>query len=174
VKDPLTLIRTMVRDLASGQLDANVCALADVLQDHPEHIAQVIRWMYAMPLDGLAPDDERFARTQYVVEATSYEYMCLWRENRNDFPESMPWDEDGLGKSVFIGTVGGHPVILECRWATINGRLIMFWNSPSMVTHFGIISGWLKMYCNPFTSDNREARCNAMNFHQCLDFCRET
>jgi hypothetical protein len=121
-------------------------------------------------IDGIA-DDPRFAETEFVVEATSYEQLCLWRETH----ESWPWEQDHRGIGLTIGHVGEFPVCLSLSWVRVGGRLILFWTAVSRITDYAMADEWFQDHCNPrWDRRRRRAFTDAMNFHHVLAHIRET
>jgi hypothetical protein len=117
------------------------------------------------------PEDKRFAETFFVVEATSFEKFCIWKE----WHEQVIWEDEMRGCIGQIGTLARRPVTLSVFWARIEGRLVAFYESPSQVTDSIMVEKWLGLNCAPLKWDNgtRNARCDAQNFHLCIAAIRE-
>lgn len=129
--------------------------------------------------------DSRFGWTFFVVKADSFARHALWRDHAAEAVgcpgihagqgRRETWDEDSSGLAIQIGEFGGMPVVVDCLWATIGGRLVLFYHACSMVTHSRMVDDWLKGRCNPtWDGGRRRAHCDAMNFHHCLHAIRES
>lgn len=117
--------------------------------------------------------DERFAKTEFLVEAVGCEYMYLWRDNDEGRSGKLPWVCDSMGLHIEVGKFHEHPVCISVRWATINGHLICFWEAVSRVVDIRLIASWFDENCDPrYDMGTRQARTNAMNFHNVLWYCR--
>jgi hypothetical protein len=104
-----------------------------------------------------------------VVEANSYESLCLWRDFHKE--QKMTWVQ-GLGGYVpTIGMIDGRPVCLSLFVNTIGGHKILFIEGVSQVVDHVMIDAWLKANL-PATAlrDGGEYlnKANAMNFHSIL------
>lgn len=109
--------------------------------------------------------DPRFAKTMFLIEANSYERMCLWRENH----QRVRWEENMSGICLQIGKFGDMPICVSLVWATINGRLVCFYDAVSEVAHSQMIEDWLATQCDAkWDNGTRRAHCDAMNFGHCL------
>lgn len=107
--------------------------------------------------------DPRFAMTAYVVQATSYEQLCLWK----DWHRHVSWVQDNPGWGKNVGYVGGLPCVISVSWIIINGCYVMFYTDESQVVDHRMIERWLKENCNP-QAEGRRAHCDAMNFGHCM------
>lgn len=115
------------------------------------------------------PEDERFKRTFFLVEASSFERLCLWQE----WHKKVKWEPSILGCMGQIGTLDGLPVILNVFWVFIEGRLIGFWEFTSEVTDHRMAEKWFDTNCKiKRVRGLRRARCNAMNFSICMNAIR--
>ena len=129
--------------------------------------------------------DPRFARTMFVVEADSFSRHMLWLHESKEARDAgygpakpghppQVWEQDSGGIYVEVGMFGKMPICIDCFWTKIDGQLVLFYDACSMVTHARIVDDWLKANCNPtWDGGKRPARCNAMNFHHCLDAIAE-
>ena len=104
----------------------------------------------------------------YVVEANSYEKMCLWKEHHQE--RGRPWKDraDGLGET--IGLCDGRPVFLSLFTAEVDGRKLLFVDPTSQVVDHQAIDQWLDKSL-PSTARREDGRVNktdAMNFHLVL------
>jgi hypothetical protein len=118
-----------------------------------------------------SPEDERFKKTFFLVEASSFEKHRLWEMWR----ERVSWEQDSMGCMGQIGVLDNRPVTLSIFWAQINGQLIGFWESPSQVTDSAMAERWFALNCMPpkWDKGTRNARCDAQNFHLCVQAIQE-
>lgn len=119
--------------------------------------------------------DERLKKVKFFVEANSFERHQLWR----DFHEKIDWKQDLSGVSILIGQIKparkpARPIYVDFSFATLNGKLICFYNGCSALVDHTMIEEWLeKEYPVKYDSGSRRAMCDAMNFHHCFHFCKE-
>jgi hypothetical protein len=97
-----------------------------------------------------------------VVEATSYEKLCLWREF------SDVWEQGGGGYLITVGQIGGQPICISVFVDTVRGHRILFYEATSAAVDHGTIDKWL-MKNLPLSATRRGAgeylnKHNAMNF----------
>jgi hypothetical protein len=111
----------------------------------------------------------------FLVEANSYESLCLWRESAQEcehhlIAKPVAWQQESEGLILTIGELAGMPVTLSLTWHVINGCRVLFWYMPSMATDSRMAEAWLAEHCSPpmWDSGTRPAQCDAMNFHHCL------
>lgn len=101
-----------------------------------------------------------------VVEATSYETSCLWREY---FQERKQTWVQGLGGYLpTIGHLDGRPVVLSLLINTVNGFPILFMEPTSQVVDHVMIEAWLKENLPPTALKNEGKyvrKVDANNFH---------
>lgn len=101
-----------------------------------------------------------------VVEATSYESMCLWREYHKE--RGMPWEADLGGYLPTIGQLDGRPVCLSLFVKKIDGHKLLFIEATSQVVDHKMIDEWLKanLPATAFQPGGEYINYqNAMNFH---------
>lgn len=101
-----------------------------------------------------------------VVEATSYEEMCLWHEYTKERAQS--WEDARRGWLLEIGRVQGLPVMLSVKVNTINGHRILFIEATSRMVDHNMVEQWLKDNL-PDTAMRPGSeyvnKVDAMNFH---------
>ncbi len=104
---------------------------------------------------------------EFIVEANSFEHMCLWKKWHQE--GGIDWKDSNSGTGRTIGYLDGRPVFLSLRCADINGLRVLFWFCTSQVADYRLIGEWFKEKCNP-TYDNktRRAKCNCQNFHDVI------
>jgi hypothetical protein len=118
--------------------------------------------------------DIRFKLTDYVVEANSFEYRCLW----NQYREKTDWKDDNFGIVTTLAMVGEknqekRPINISCRWVKIDGTYVLFWYACSQLVDYKLIEDWFKKNCYPYEEDTtRAARCDVDNFHSCIWYAR--
>lgn len=131
-------------------------------------------------LQGCNPKDldERFAQTSYVVEAETAVVQLLWHcwsrqaENSGGYQTKVDWDGLRSGVYITVGKIAGRLVTVQCRWANIQGKLVMFYYPSGETVAWDLVKRWLEKYCNPQTADGRRAHCDAGSFCDCVAFCR--
>ena len=122
---------------------------------------------------------QRLRDTRFVVEATDFEYLCLWeRHSLESNPDILRtrgrkrhWEQLNPGYLTTAGVLNDLPVCVHLRWAKIDGVLVMFYEAVSRVVDRDMVRQWLKDNCWP-EWDGRAAKEDAMNFHialQCID-----
>ena len=117
--------------------------------------------------------ESRLTRTLFIVEASSFEQLCLWSEHAADSASRRftprQWEQLNPGWSVTVGNIGARPVCLSANWARIDGQLVMFWEATSEVVDYAQIKKWLSRHFNgKWDHGTRDATADAMNFHHCL------
>jgi hypothetical protein len=74
-----------------------------------------------------------------VVETTHFERYSL----RDKHAPALEWEWWHSGVLEPIGNTAGHPVAVELRWATIEGKRYMFYFPCSEVVDRPLIQQWL-------------------------------
>ena len=117
-----------------------------------------------LKLDPNDPVAKCIEGTMFVVEANSYERMCLWKERKN-----ATWEDDRGGYFITIGHVDDRPICVSLSWAKINGQKVMFVEMTSELADFKKLDDWiLANFDVKWDKGTRVARCDAMNFGTCL------
>lgn len=101
------------------------------------------------------------------VEADRYSAHMLWYENC----EKLEWIECNHGLGEIIGYVGDMPVNLSLTKATVDGKLIIFYDAVSMVVDHSIVEDWVSEIAKLVGAVNQYGRIrktDAMNFHNVL------
>jgi len=104
-----------------------------------------------------------------VVDANSYESLCLWRENEHAGYNQREWKQGGGGPLVTIGRIDDRPICISLLVNEIGGHKILFIDATSALVDHDMIDAWLQKNM-PVTAfrdnDPREPlnRTNAMNF----------
>jgi hypothetical protein len=112
--------------------------------------------------------DERFATCDFLVEATDCERHFLWRDHN----EETRWEEDTMGFSFKVGSIGKRPVMVCCFFAKIYGRRVCFYDTVSQVVDHKMIEDFFKKNFDIKYDRTRWVHCNAMNFGHCLQALR--
>lgn len=135
----------------------------------------------------LALDNEYLKDVEWIVEASSEEQYQLWKDNKYCEDKSIQheWVEvsHGSGYSILeiqinsVNLFNGEtlnikellPVTINFSFAIIDGHKILFYESNSLLTHYGYIEAFLVTYFQR-TNDNytRWNHTNATNFHNCV------
>ena len=106
-----------------------------------------------------------------IVEATSFEQLCLWRDEHEG--RKIPWDQTGLGYLETVGSIGNRPVCISLSTVHIDGKKILFIDATSQVVDHDMIEKWLEQNM-PDTAfrDNYNNipgrhlnKVNSMNYH---------
>ena len=120
----------------------------------------------------------RLKKTFFIVEATSFEVSCLWRDycDRSDISRinAVPWEQVNLGWMVHICNIDNRPCSISTSWYKIDGKLVMFWYPCSQVVDYVQIEKWLKEYfTGTYNKGTRRAATDADNFHRCIGAIEE-
>lgn len=121
------------------------------------------------------PNDDRFLDVQFIVEATFEEKFQLWMK----WNDLCDWKDDNRGGSYLVGYLdtgsdGALPVWVTCWWATINGVRILFYESTSLVSHYGWLQDFVVEASQKPTWDcTRLAHANTTNFHHAVQHIEE-
>lgn len=80
---------------------------------------------------------EKLEKTSYLVEATEFEWQCLWEKYSEEAQGSregkrFPW-KNHRGIGVQIGELAGRPVMISLNWVTFGNILICFYSCVSEV-----------------------------------------
>lgn len=102
-----------------------------------------------------------------VVEANSFESMCLWKEAQE---RGDAWRESGGGPLVEVGELAGMPICCALSVVEVRGHRILFVDVTSQVTDSRQVEDWLRktLPLSAFESGDARQRMrltNAMNFH---------
>lgn len=136
--------------------------------------------------------DPRFAKTEYVVEATFAEKYFLWELHSSesllqknykisDLYTPVKWQSDVRGRLLAIGKISinddkrGIDILryidVLFTWHTINEHVIMFYETVSAIQDSLLVDKWLELYCNPKDKNGRRRYTDASNFHSCIAYC---
>lgn len=113
---------------------------------------------------------ERYKDVTVIVEATSYETLCLWEKWHQQ--KGYTWIQDMSGPLITVGWIQDRPVCIAPLVHIVNGRHIMFVEATSTLVDWDMIEYWLKENvpnaCTRKGGGNLHLnKENAQNFH-CL------
>jgi hypothetical protein len=113
----------------------------------------------------LAPDSPlaaRLSQVMYVVRASAFEELCLWKQ----YCDRLDWVTDLYGQTMPIGMLDGRAVMLSLRWAKLNGQTVLFFDCSGDVADYALANAWLDANCAP-RAEHDVARVAAFNFLYC-------
>lgn len=160
-------------------------ALCDWLYEKGVHGKELLEILDTLAQGVLLPyhnPDPRFAKTEFVVQASDCERQGLWERFATEGAWGLPtlherrirWVQDPHGIMITVGAIWNRPVNISCLWASLNGHQVLFCDGCSQLIAHDLIGEWLECYCNPpGWHHGRRAYTNAMNFHLCLDYCQQ-
>lgn len=93
--------------------------------------------------------EDLLAESIYTVEATGFEILTLWRENRDDY--KLEWKQFDFGKSrklwgEVLMTISFTPV-------RIGGHLVVFWEVTSQLADFEAVAKYIEKHSNGSKTD---------------------
>ena len=109
------------------------------------------------------PTDYTIRDAAFAVEATHFEFQCLWAEN--DRRKRVTWEHVSMGYMHQVGTCAGMPVTVSIMFAILDGVLVAFYDATSMVVDHSMVEAWLKEESVAFARGNK---CDGVNFHNCI------
>ena len=86
-------------------------------------------------------DKQFLADVVGIVEATNYEYHCLWKEYCEK--GSYTWVENLSGYGPTIGYVDSRPIVVSLSTAVVDGHKILFVDPCSLLVDWKMIDEWL-------------------------------
>jgi hypothetical protein len=109
--------------------------------------------------------DPMFHGVVGIVEATSFEKLCLWQGVQK---EQGSWEQNLSGSLVTVGKVGELPVCVSIFIDKVKGHKIVFWHATSQVVDYDMIETWFndnlpQTAFRPGTSYVNSV--DSMNFH---------
>ena len=120
------------------------------------------------------PEEEKDTRLKdvvFFVEANSYEQLQLWSE----YHEEVKWEQDLSGVFHTVGYIEGYerPVNVTFSFSKLNGKMICFYDAVSRYVDYDMIEYFIKSnYPVRWDKQTRWAMTDAMNFHHCVDYCK--
>jgi hypothetical protein len=125
--------------------------------------------------------ESRLKETLFLVEANSFETLCLWQQHSSESPQvkafkfgaPLKWEQDA-GFNVEVGQLDKRPIRLEIQFVKIEGCWVGFWHCPSQLADYAMITKWLeKNFKGKYDNQQRQATCDAMNFGHCISALKE-
>lgn len=120
--------------------------------------------------------EELFKDVVFIVEANSFEKLCLWldhwHEPRKGYLKVESWEDDCGGWFINIGEINGRQINISIFHSYINGKKVMFYECVSQLVDHKMVEEWLKHYSFDkirWDNNSRWAHCDAMNFHHCIE-----
>lgn len=108
----------------------------------------------------------------FVVEATHFEKFALWKEN--DHEQRVRWDDVSTGHMHTVGHLSVNrkkmPVVVSIFFAVLNGKVVAFYEATSQVVDHRMVEKWVESESPAYQAGDK---CDAMNFHQCLNHVRK-
>jgi len=98
-----------------------------------------------------------------LVEATSYETMCLCKEHENE------WQQGGSGYGITVGKIKKHPVCISLLVNTVGGHRILFWEATSRIVDHKLIEAWFIKHL-PVTAFRDNDPRKYLNKHNAMNF----
>ncbi|MBW3243299.1 hypothetical protein KUV57_11385 [Epibacterium sp. DP7N7-1] len=101
-----------------------------------------------------------------VVEANSFETMCLWERHTM---HGRAWEEVSTGYGATVAVLHDRPVALSLRIAIVEGQKVLFIDATSELVDWKLIDAWLEKNLPASAYDgDRINRSDAMNFANVL------
>jgi hypothetical protein len=104
-----------------------------------------------------------------VVEANSFESLCLWQKYHKE--RGLSWEDSTGGPLVTIGRCDDRPVCISLFVNVIDGHRVLFMEPTSLVVDHQMIDNWLFQNL-PITARKNDGKylnkVDAMNFHNVL------
>lgn len=106
-----------------------------------------------------------YADVTGIVEATSFETLCLWEKWHQQ--KGYTWTESTRGPLITIGQIDSRPICIAPLIHVVNGRKIMFLETTSQVVDWAMIEDWLtKNVPSACTTNGKYLNIvSAQNFH---------
>ena len=104
-----------------------------------------------------------------VVEATSFEQLCLWER----YHEKYEWESTRHGYLPAIGSIDSRPIHVSLMTVTVKGHKILFWEATSVVVDHDMIKEWFTKYLpkSAFQSNSEYINStDAQNFHNIFHY----
>lgn len=157
-------------DIASPELTSLILKNLATLTDVSAEVKPTEYWGCKEDSIDQKADLERYLAGVYsVVEANSFEQMCLWERFTAKHTKSN-WEEIGMGHSICIGRHDDKPVCITIMRANIFYKGVIFLDATSQVVDHAMIDMWIEenMPDSARGVNGRVRRSNAMNFHNAL------
>lgn len=77
-----------------------------------------------------------------LVEATSFERMCLWRSHTaNPYAE---WNDKGTGFGHTVAFYNSRPIFVSLLTTTIDEHKVLFYEVTSRLVDYELVTKWFK------------------------------
>jgi hypothetical protein len=106
----------------------------------------------------------------YCVEADRFAQSALYDKYFLSNKWISSWENDADGYLKEIGTFNGYPITISFSFATIEGRRVLFYSSPSVVTNWNKVYEWLEEHVPSMVSNHSDAT----NFGNCIAAIRQS
>lgn len=133
-------------------------------------------------------EDEMIKQTQFIVRANRammsllkefYDIDSLynvtysgkwWKEKANEKLNVLYWKQVSQGISRQIGMYHKMPIMVSLNWEWINEKLVCFYESESMVTHYDMLEKWIQERFSHLNFYDRH--CGAGDFNKCVEYVK--
>jgi hypothetical protein len=117
-------------------------------------------------------------KTFFIVEATSFEQLCLWQQHSNESVYSVfdqvTWKQI-WGWQVTVGELDNRPIAMTLSFVEINRKLVCFYDPCSQLVDNKLIETWFdQRFFGKWDSGTRSAKTDAMNFHHCINAIKDS
>lgn len=130
-------------DIGGGLYQAPLSATKLVLKVIDDALEEKSRTSEVFEIDKDDSDMFKFLDgIDACVEATDEEKQMLWERN-TQWNINRTWVSNNEGRLRTIGYFGGMPVFISLWTAVIDGKKILFYNSPSTVVNYDMVREWL-------------------------------
>ena len=103
---------------------------------------------------------EIFAQAALLVEANTFERLCLWKV----FANKEKWQQIQMGNGFTIGQLDGRPICVSIWYAYVHDKLVVFWEATSQVVDYVAVDAWLeKSLAVAHVDPNSVPRTDALN-----------
>ena len=113
--------------------------------------------------------DKRLKKVQFFVEANSFEKLMIWEKYHN----TISWVSDTSGFSYIVGYIKRRPINVCFEFVSINNKLVCFYYGCSELVDLKMIEDWIDSNYPIYYDGDRKARIDSMNFHHCVQFCKQ-
>lgn len=98
--------------------------------------------------------EEMIKGCHYLVEATSFEKMTIWKDYKDH------WHQSQFGTGPTVGKIDGRPVCISVLVDKVYGEPVVFWHATSQAVDYVLIERFFKEH---LAKDFMQV--DAMNFH---------
>lgn len=138
-----------------------------------ETLSQIAARLTPPLLAQVAAGNPYFGQVEYMVEANDFTRDAL----RNAWGHRISWQpENGGDCSVRLGLLIGVHIMVEVRFARLNGKLVMFYAPISRLVDYNMVDTFVadvrKLAAQARPHSTPAGHCSANDFHSCVHFCR--